>query len=298
MRVRRRLLAIPAASLILALTSSAASAYFEEIDVGARAAGFGRAFTAIADDATAIHWNPSGLAGMNRSEILVTHSRPYGVTDVSSSFIGAAVPLPGLTAGVGWHHFSVADAVSEDLFSFAAAREVLATSGGVRISTGGAVKIARVSFRSYSDPETFERVDFGSATGAALDLSALVRLPNRMTVGYALQNLGQPEFDLVAGSAGGSKLAARSRLGLAYQWNPESTVSIEYQEVSDGKAVLNLGGEIWFYDSFAFRVGVNDVDAGGGISVKARRWLIDLGFLTNSPLGMSYRAGLRIPLGQ
>ncbi|MEW5925523.1 MAG: hypothetical protein AB1746_16195, partial [Candidatus Zixiibacteriota bacterium] len=56
--------------IALALISFSANAYaqissaavlFLRIAAGARAAGMGEAYVAIADDATATHWNPAGL---------------------------------------------------------------------------------------------------------------------------------------------------------------------------------------------------------------------------------------------
>ncbi len=38
------------------------AAKFLSIDIGARAVGMGGAFTSIANDATAMYWNPAGLS--------------------------------------------------------------------------------------------------------------------------------------------------------------------------------------------------------------------------------------------
>ena len=43
-----------------------ASANFVEVETGARAMGMGGAFVAVADDVTALHWNPAGLATLDR----------------------------------------------------------------------------------------------------------------------------------------------------------------------------------------------------------------------------------------
>ena len=40
------------------------SAQFLKIGVSARAAGMGSAYTAVANDATAIYWNPAGMAAV------------------------------------------------------------------------------------------------------------------------------------------------------------------------------------------------------------------------------------------
>nr|MEE4269896.1 PorV/PorQ family protein [Candidatus Krumholzibacteria bacterium] len=65
------LLAIPAQATKYAGT-------FMENGGGARALAMGGAFTAVADDPSTTFWNPAGLTGLTRSEILVMHSERFG----------------------------------------------------------------------------------------------------------------------------------------------------------------------------------------------------------------------------
>jgi hypothetical protein len=46
---------------------------FLKIGVGARAIGMGSAFVSVADDATAIYWNPAGVARIQKSVLSVNH---------------------------------------------------------------------------------------------------------------------------------------------------------------------------------------------------------------------------------
>ena len=50
-----------------------AMAQFLKIGVGARAAGMGEAFVAVANDASALYWNPAGLAQTTSNELLFSH---------------------------------------------------------------------------------------------------------------------------------------------------------------------------------------------------------------------------------
>lgn len=45
---------------------------------GARALGMGGAFASIADDASAVYWNPAGLIQLEQSQILFMHSERFG----------------------------------------------------------------------------------------------------------------------------------------------------------------------------------------------------------------------------
>ena len=67
------------------------AAPFLNIAVGARAVGMGVAFTAMADDATALFWNPSGIAGIDKFEASLVHTD--WLTDLRFDVIGAVLPL-------------------------------------------------------------------------------------------------------------------------------------------------------------------------------------------------------------
>src|SRR5258705_13679669 len=49
------------------------SGSFLRIGVGARATGLGESFVAVANDPSAIYWNPAGLASLQHSELLLSH---------------------------------------------------------------------------------------------------------------------------------------------------------------------------------------------------------------------------------
>ncbi|NOY57399.1 MAG: UPF0164 family protein [Calditrichaeota bacterium] len=53
-----------------------------EAAVGARAAGMGRAFTALANDANALDWNPAGLALFHKSSAIVASSFDFGKINI------------------------------------------------------------------------------------------------------------------------------------------------------------------------------------------------------------------------
>jgi long-subunit fatty acid transport protein len=50
-----------------------ASGSFLQIGVGARAVGLGETFVAVANDPSAIYWNPAGLASLQRREFAISH---------------------------------------------------------------------------------------------------------------------------------------------------------------------------------------------------------------------------------
>ncbi len=61
------------------------------IPVGSRALGMGGAFVSVADDATAMYWNPSGIARLNTNEFVFMHSN--WLADIRFDYVGLVIPL-------------------------------------------------------------------------------------------------------------------------------------------------------------------------------------------------------------
>jgi len=82
---RRCLLALLLTATVALLLASAPAhaidkyaAEFLNIGVGARALGMGGAFTALADDPTAVYWNPAGLVFARGPQIWAEHAEQFG----------------------------------------------------------------------------------------------------------------------------------------------------------------------------------------------------------------------------
>jgi hypothetical protein len=66
-------------------------AQFLKIGVGARAMGMGGAFSGLADDISALYWNPAGIAGLKGVNIGFEYNQWFA--DMKHSFVGIAFPL-------------------------------------------------------------------------------------------------------------------------------------------------------------------------------------------------------------
>lgn len=74
-------------------------AQFLELGVSARAMGMAEAFTAVANDISAVYYNPAGLTSLLGKEVMTTYiSLP---ADVNYGFIGMGVPLEAVGGVVG-----------------------------------------------------------------------------------------------------------------------------------------------------------------------------------------------------
>jgi len=67
------------------------TATFLKIGVGGRATALGDAFVAVANDASALYWNPAGLAQFTENQIIFSHNQ--WVADINHDFIGGVYHL-------------------------------------------------------------------------------------------------------------------------------------------------------------------------------------------------------------
>lgn len=67
------------------------TAQFLKIGVGARATGMGESFIAVANDPSALYWNPAGLTQYDNNQVYFAHSE--WLVDVKHSFLGATYRL-------------------------------------------------------------------------------------------------------------------------------------------------------------------------------------------------------------
>ena len=69
------------------------------LPAGARAQGMGEAFTSIADDSTAVFWNPAGLNTLTKPTATFMHSIWFG--DTSYEWVSVAMPMGNDRVGIG-----------------------------------------------------------------------------------------------------------------------------------------------------------------------------------------------------
>jgi long-subunit fatty acid transport protein len=67
------------------------TAQFLKIGVGGRAAAMGESFVAISDDASALYWNPAGLAQFKSNQVIFSHN--IWLVDINHDFLGAVYHL-------------------------------------------------------------------------------------------------------------------------------------------------------------------------------------------------------------
>jgi hypothetical protein len=281
---------------LLALLLIPASLYagFVHMEEGARAAGMGGAFTAVADDATGIFWNPAGGAFTQGIKLTGMRTSLYSMSEVSEDCM--SVSYGGWKKagfGFGWARSGVEDLYSENTIVIGGGRRFLSE----KIALGSALRIYRVSapgYAYYNDPN-FKEND----TGYGLDLGFLYRSSN-WTVGAVLRNIGEPELNLISTSEESDPIYSELRLGASYTIRGVMLVSGEIRRPQeapsyyDGRTSYYLGTEIWFFDVFALRTGLhrNAATAGLGLTID---WLtLDAAMMSGRRPGNKYKLSVSL----
>jgi hypothetical protein len=83
------------------------AAQFLKFAVGARAAAMGESFAAVANDASALYWNPAGIGNLKDLEIHLTHME-Y-VADITFDFAGVVIPTAAGNFGLSATAWSMGD---------------------------------------------------------------------------------------------------------------------------------------------------------------------------------------------
>ena len=166
------------------------AAKFLSIPVGARAVGMGGAFAAVANDASAMYWNPAGIARLTQSEAIFSHSA--WIADINFNYGGVVIPLGELgTFGVNFTSLSMSDMerTTEDQpdgtgETFSAGSFAVGVAYGKNLSDWFSIG-ANVKYIN-------EHIWNSSATSIAVDLGTLFTTPfPGVKLGAGMVNIGQ-----------------------------------------------------------------------------------------------------------
>ena len=310
MRVRRP---IPALAAVVALVLGAVPATagtetgftFLTLPAGARAAALGGAFTAVADDPSAVFWNPAGVAARAPvaagGEIAVTGVHHESIQNFRQDLVAVTWRKAddGLTLGFNSHYtgrLEGADEIGNPLGAFGVSD--FAVTGGY------ATTLARGLRVGGSLGWLSETIAGTSASTLSFSLGGLYApsATGGLTLGAAVRNLGgSPTFPTIAGGSGepldqpltlaGGASYAGARGSLRY------LLTGEVSKLDGDPTEARLGLEVAPSSSLALRAGwmfgqdAADLTVGAGIVVGKVGF--DYAFVPyHDDLGSSHRAGL------
>ncbi|MFH1380129.1 MAG: OmpA family protein [bacterium] len=265
---------------ILLLIQGAGRAAFKDNGWGARPAGMGGAFTAVADDANAPLYNPAGIMQLKAPELSFMYSKLYtGLDEVklNLNYLAYVIPTSSIGSfGLNWASFAANGLYREDTFTFSYAQSLNAFAEFENeYLIGTNVKYLRNSFtldrRTQNDPVF---ANGSSADAITADLGFLVNFYEE-SIGLSVKNINEPDVGLKT-----KEVAYREyRLGFAYLlgeiWKLEESLPAAELSYRNKEVEYHIGWENWFARrTLALRFGGNQDE-------------VDLGFGYNHDIGSS-----------
>jgi hypothetical protein len=292
------------------------SGTFLKIGVGARAVGLGEAFVAVANDPSAIFWNPAGLASVQRQAVEFSHVSWPG--DINYEHAAYVVPTRRLGGSLAFQIGALATQLDET--------SELQPFGTGRTFTYSDVLVGAAYARRWTDKllvgggAKFVREDLGSQVGGPTTNAVLFDLGSIYYLGYgsvriatSLSNFGarlKPNGSYVSPYTGevrdydGFDPPLMFRYGLAFEpienASQRVTTSIEFDQPADNRQLAKAGLEWAWQRRLALRTGYEfnadqlNFSAGAGLNatIGQTQGTVDYAYTDGGFLGNIHRVSL------
>jgi hypothetical protein len=298
-----RTLALLTAFLLIAAQSHALeTAQFLTVGVGARGLGMGGAYTALANDAHSLYWNPAGLASLEKKE--ATADDAELATNSRLNFIALGLPTKYGVAGAAVTYLSQPAIEGRD------ANGHLTSSFNAADFAGSAAFARRTDLADVGATLKFVQSHIGTAqaTTAAVDLGARRAFdgvgPGKIVLGVAARNLG-PGMKYTSET---DDLPLRLAGGAAFVLPAGHAVAVEVTNGPRGAGTdVGFGGEYQAMKGVFLRfgwtsqstvAGGSGFDAASGLTLGAgmryNAWSFDYAAVPSGELGSAHRFTLAV----
>lgn len=257
------------------------AAPFLNIGVGARAIAMGGAYVSMANDATAMFWNPGAMALVTNHEAVFNHSE--WIADINFDYAGIVIAL-GAIGNVGLNAtFLTMDEMERTTTLYPEGTGQKFNAGSYAMGVTYARSLTDRFSIGFNVKYIHEYILNSSASGIALDIGTVFITQFRgLRIGANISNFGtkmqmegrdvlvQHDIDpLRAGSnerinadlaTGRFDLPLHLRVGISYDLlqdveRNELWLAVDAVHPSDNVESVNVGAEYVFNDMFAFRGG-------------------------------------------
>jgi hypothetical protein len=293
-------LLLAACSGVLAVGEATAPSLI--ISPSARAWGLGQSFVAVADDATAIYWNPGGLGFLEGTLFSLTHSQliPMLAKDVYFESLNVTHNIPDIgTIGMNviyltYGKWTATGTGGEVLGEFSSYEFAVGGYYGFTINDNNSIGVGLKVSRVYLAPATALTAE-GAGWSFAADFGLLGRVGKRFNYGLALQNLG-PDMSFVSKDES-APLPRTLRGGISVvPFLGESYSSLVSLEVT--KALIGLDD---IFTKGEFSEVNRDATINGGVELSIADFVAPrLGYIFDHDgkiEGFTYGFGIKAPLG-
>jgi hypothetical protein len=263
-RGSKLLLALVIGTGLLLLWAGGAMAAFEYAGVSARPMAMGGAFVGLADDVNALYYNPAGLAFIKEREETFMHAGKLGV--LSRDYIALAVPT------AGFYVFRDQAVLESEEGEASMSESIYSASYGIKllplVSLGASGKIMVM------------KSPLGSDVGLGIDVGALLKPVEMISVGVLVRNIGGGNL----GKIGGEALdvnpevavgAAVKDLGKIVTAAADVVLMKNPADAASWTVGINAGAEAKLMKLLALRAGYNNGRITAGLGLFQERWGID-----------------------
>lgn len=271
-------------------------------DHGARAAALGGAGASVADDLSALHLNPAGLARLLKPEFSGTHITLFEDTSHDFAAFGLPSRFGGFAAGFiressgGFERrttpfdapveFSVSQTAFIGAFGISLPLKIANMRNPRPVELGVAVKSIR------------ESVDTKAASAQGADLGLILRPDDRLSFSLFVQNALAPKMTFVSTPVTYSRrieLSPAYRLSFSPRWS--TLLTMRFAQLQDGAMTPSGGVELAFQKFGFLRFGMRPSGPSTGIGVKISNTQIDYANFLHE-LGVSHLVTFSQRFGQ
>jgi len=261
---------------------------FLKVGVGARPLALGEAYVALADDISAIYWNPAGLIQLKGGESGFTYNKWF--EDIGYYFFGYAYPFRDSSFALslyylGGGNIQGSDEGSEPTGEFSVYDFAFASSYSrklsERLSAGLNFKFIR------------EKLEDEVANVFAFDLGALYKTGiSNLNLGLNIQNIGTKIKFIKQYES----LPLNCKFGLAYKLFPgyPVTLTLDLNKLKNTDIYFGLGTECRFGEYLALRIGrkfAPNIDDGFrfGVGLRNGNLCLDYAYVPHNILGDAHQ---------
>lgn len=262
------------------------------LDSGARPAAMGGAYTALAADSNALHYNPAGLALVNRNEATYLHNQYFA--GITQNVISAAFRQ---RVGLSFNYLNSGNVARTTLsnpdgtgLDYAGLKDLAVSAGyghplGDSWALGASGKYIR---------ETIAGI---SASGFVMDVGALWTVPwvEGLSLGSAFQNVNISRTVKFQGKR--EELPINFRWGAGYRFDAfghQNALAFDFSKERNESVLIYAGAETIIAKLLAVRLGFNNrntVGTGitGGVGANYKNASLDFAIVSYGTLGFTHR---------
>ncbi|UCE25649.1 MAG: PorV/PorQ family protein [Candidatus Zixiibacteriota bacterium] len=264
------------------------------VGLGARALGMGGGFTSLADDASAIFYNPAGLPLLDYQEVSLMHMDLFEGT--TYNFAGWAYPdlkLGGVA--IGYMRIGTDDIVrrrnfiADGMFDYSHSQLIIGY--GQRLQ--GALSLG-LNFKLVN-----QSIDDMSDYGFGFDLGMMAKVNRHLTAALMIRDMvpAELELDQTSEITTISVMGGLSYRGLDLGRSASLTTAFELEKIENRSTRIHAGGEVVIKKAYALRAGYDRDNLSFGAGLKLRRLKIDYAYKVLDYLQDSHRFSLSFLIG-